>query len=100
MAEYINREDLINWLTRPTCFRANCEDCVEIDCLDCIVEEAIKRVPRAEVVEVVHCKDCERRNKSADLSNTVLCSWLHNLEMPKDGFCNYGIGNEVDINGF
>ena len=44
----------------------------------------------ADVVEVVRCKDCVRRNQSADLSDSVLCTWLHNLSMPKDGYCSYG----------
>ena len=43
-----------------------------------------------DAVPVVRCKDCARRNPSADLTNTVLCTWLHNLSMPKDGFCSYG----------
>ena len=50
----------------------------------------IKRLPAADVVEVVRCKDCVRRNQSADLSDSVLCTWLHNLSMPKDGYCSYG----------
>ena len=40
-------------------------------------------------VEVVRCKDCERRNKSADLTDIVYCRYLK-LTMPKDAFCSYG----------
>lgn len=47
-------------------------------------------MPTIDAVPVVRCKDCARRNPSADLTNTVLCTWLHNLSMPKDGFCSYG----------
>ena len=43
----------------------------------------------ADVVTVVRCKDCERRNKSADLTNTVYCPWLK-LSMRKEDFCSYG----------
>ena len=43
-----------------------------------------------DLVEVVRCKECVRRNQSADLSDSVLCTWLHNLSMPKDGYCSYG----------
>ena len=46
--------------------------------------------PAVVTVEVVRCKDCARRNKSADSTHTVLCTYLHNLTMPKNGFCNYG----------
>lgn len=45
---------------------------------------------KKDLVEVVRCGQCARRNKSADLTDTVLCYWLHNLSMPKNGFCNYG----------
>ena len=38
---------------------------------------------------VCRCKDCERRNKSADLTDTVYCPWLK-LQMRKDDFCSYG----------
>ena len=44
----------------------------------------------ADVVEVVRCRDCVRRNPSSDLSNSVLCTWLHDLSMPKYGYCSYG----------
>ena len=47
--------------------------------------------PAADVAPVVRCKDCDRRNKSADLANTVLCKWLHNITMNKTDFCSYGI---------
>ena len=52
-----------------------------------------------DAVPVVRCKECARRNESADLTDTVLCTWLHNLTMPKDGFCSYGkrrTDNETD----
>lgn len=42
-----------------------------------------------DVVPVVRCKDCERRNKSADLTDTIYCPWLK-LQMRKTDFCSYG----------
>ena len=41
-------------------------------------------------VPVVRCGECDRRIKSADLTNTVLCGWLHKITMNKDDFCSYG----------
>lgn len=42
MAEYINKEELVEWLISPNGFRAKCEGCTDIDCIDCIVDNAIK----------------------------------------------------------
>ena len=50
----IDAEALINWLTKETGFKTNCEDCTDIDCLDCIVEYAIKNTPTIEAKPVVH----------------------------------------------
>ena len=56
MGDYIDREELVGWLTRPSGFRASCEDCGEIDCLDCILEDAIKEAPAVDVQEIKHGK--------------------------------------------
>ena len=60
MGDYIDREELVGWLTRPSGFRASCEDCgedgEEIDCLDCILEDAIKEAPAVDVQEIKHGK--------------------------------------------
>lgn len=50
----IDANALIDWLTRATGFRTNCDDCTDIDCLDCIIEEAIKNAPTVEAKPVVH----------------------------------------------
>lgn len=42
-----------------------------------------------EALSVVRCKDCDRRNKSADLTDTVYCRWLR-TQMRKTDFCSYG----------
>ena len=54
MDDLIDRAELLEWLTSHSGFRANCEDCTSIDCLDCIVEEAIKNAPAVEAAPVVH----------------------------------------------
>lgn len=45
--------------------------------------------PAVDALEVVRCGECERRNKSADLTDTVYCPWLK-LQMEKTDFCSYG----------
>lgn len=50
----IDANALIDWLTRATGFRTNCDDCTDIDCLNCIIEEAIKNAPTIEAKPVVH----------------------------------------------
>ena len=52
--------------------------------------QAIKSAPTIDAVPVVRCGECDRRIKSADLTNTVLCGWLHKITMNKDDFCSYG----------
>ena len=54
MADLIDRTELLEWLTSNSGFRANCEDCTSIDCLDCIVEEAIKNATTVDAAPVVH----------------------------------------------
>ena len=50
----IDANALIYWLTKATGFRTNCEDCTSIDCLECIIDEAIKNAPTIEAKPVVH----------------------------------------------
>ena len=50
----IDANALIDWLTKATGFRTNCDDCTDIDCLNCIIEEAIKNAPTIEAKPVVH----------------------------------------------
>ena len=52
----IDANALIDWLNKHTGFRGNCEDCTDIDCLDCIIENAIKNAPSMDAVKVKHGK--------------------------------------------
>lgn len=47
----IDANALKDWLTKQTGFRANCEDCTSIDCVDCIVEKAIENAPTVDPVK-------------------------------------------------
>jgi hypothetical protein len=57
---------------------------------DCQQEAIAAWNRRSDAVPVVRCGECDRRIKSADLTNTVLCGWLHKITMNKDDFCSYG----------
>ena len=52
--------------------------------------KCIKDAPTIDTAPVARCGECDRRIKSADLTNTVLCGWLHKITMNKDDFCSYG----------
>lgn len=69
-------------------FFENCRNCRLLD--EDQVKEIIDNAPTVDAAPVVRCGECERRVKSADLTDSVLCRWLHNLQMPKNGYCCYG----------
>lgn len=48
----IDADALVEWLKSFTGFRSNCEDCTEIDCLDCVIEEAIKNAPTIDYASI------------------------------------------------
>jgi hypothetical protein len=87
MPEYIEREaaikSLVGWETEPT---------------DEEIEYTLKKIPAADVVEVVRCEDCKHSyiNAFSAQSGVVLCRFLTNQSegaiqtMPQDGFCSYG----------
>ena len=94
----IDANALVDWLTKHTGFRGNCEDCTEIDCLDCIVENAIKNTPTVDAVEVVRCKDCNYFGghgmcycHAADEHGTPIF-------VREDDFCSYGERRTSDEN--
>lgn len=91
MAEYIERENLIDYLTRPTGQKATCDGCCDIDCVDCIRDEVIKNLPTADVVEVVRCKDCRhfRRYTHKNRGECGLFGELNNSVQTTD-YCSYG----------
>lgn len=54
MARYIDADNLIDYLSRPTGQNAMCDICCDVDCVDCIRDEVIKNQPIADVAEVKH----------------------------------------------
>ena len=59
MARLIDANALVDWLTKPTGFISNCDDCPDTDCVHCIIMDAINNAPTVDAVEVVRCKDCK-----------------------------------------
>lgn len=53
------------------------------------VDSVIDKTPTIEAVPVVRCGECERRAKSADLSDSIYCPYLK-LQMRKIDFCSFG----------
>ncbi len=49
----IDADGLVEWLTKPTGFQTNCEDCPSSgsECVKCIVEEVIKNAPTVDPVK-------------------------------------------------
>lgn len=52
--DLISRSALIKYLQDPLGYGKYCEDCPEIDCMDCIIDGVIKEAPAVDAVEVVH----------------------------------------------
>ena len=85
----VNAEAISRKLKNAYC--AECNVVRKVQCSACWVEDVLEMLDgdSVDAVEVVRCKDCERRKKSADLTNSVWCMW-YGTDMPKDGFCSYG----------
>ena len=98
----IDANALIDWLSKHTGFRGNCEDCPDIDCLDCIIENAIKNAPEVDAVEVVRCKDCKHYHQYRVGKSTDLCEWgkckliSMDVDMPENGYCCFGERKDND----
>lgn len=90
MAEYIEREDAINFVKKytPTIDGETTMQCVET---------ALKHAPASDVVEVVRCKDCQYL---MDKNGSCWCEehsdgfGSHIVYVDKDDFCSFGIKPE------
>lgn len=86
MAEYIEKEALLAAIDCEF-FKTDPDGAEQIGVLKC--RRIAHTLPAADVAPVVRCGECERRNKSADLSDSVYCRWLK-TQMRKSDFCSYG----------
>jgi hypothetical protein len=56
----------------------------------CMAMEAVNTAPTIDAVEVVRCRDCEKRDKDfVSAKGTISCPYMEAF-MPPDGFCSYG----------
>lgn len=87
MAEYIDKEELIECLERYANF---CDACTDVDCINCVIEFVIKELPTADVVEVVRCKDCIYYETSKKYG--PYCNHPQNglYDIYPDDYCSYG----------
>lgn len=54
-----------------------------------VIEENIERLPAADVVEVVRCKDCESAY-GEDIFNSIRWCNANGIYVGLDDFCSYG----------
>lgn len=81
MPEYIKREEALEIVKRTSG-----------DYATAFAE--IRKIPTADVVSVVRCKDC--KYAYINPSGAILCS--SSMQMKKqDGFCDYGDINDGDV---
>lgn len=98
MAEYIEREALIDEIEGTTWYHISCQKnlvegaACEADALYKAIDiyNVIKSAPTADVVEVVRCKDCKHYEIHKP-SVTLNCERNGRLiPMMPDDFCSYG----------
>ena len=79
MSDYIKREDM----------RKKIDNEVPTSEWRIFLRELLDGVPSADVVEVVRCKDCIRRNIKCGIGEHKWCDFLNMSTEPND-FCSYG----------
>lgn len=77
MADYIERDAVYH--------------AISVDCGLNAYEKAycidiVRKIPAADVVQVVRCKDCRRAEKDHLFGGY----WCHGYRVSPDGFCSYG----------
>lgn len=90
MAEYIRREDVIEWFMPY----AHAGESIDAD----VVISDIKGMKAADVAPVVRCKDCKYYRESRVLAPNKFCFRLNHPTEPRkigynfgdDDFCSYG----------
>lgn len=79
MSDYITKEEVLNLLT-PSDTRIS-------DSYIGLAKEEIKLRPSVDVVEVVRCKDCKKRNTRMCMMNNIVGM---NKDLFDDDYCSYG----------
>lgn len=99
MAEYIEREAVIDEIEDTTWYHISCQKnlvegaACEADALYKATDiyNVIKSAPTADVVEVVRCKDC-----AIPHNRFTGCPKLNGLIPPENHFCSFGERKEGD----
>lgn len=89
MVDYINRQTAYEVLTAYYHHKTDIQHAALHDALD--------RVPSADAVEVVRCKDCRYGHRYFDIIYDTTDSWVEcrnpdglNRDVSEDSFCSYG----------
>ena len=105
MAEYIDKEAVKEIMQKHRC--SGCTNEKSLDCPLCQLHkpfDEISKIPTADVVEVVRCKDCKYFNGKID----VLCERCGDIDEPcggchytggctyDDGYCHHGERRKED----
>lgn len=85
MAEYIERETLLNSICNKHC---NCD--YDGECPNCRLTEHIVASPAADVAPVVRCNDCKYWQDNNDGYPHEECRWWHGETPDANDFCSYG----------
>ena len=93
MAEYIEREDAIKTVVESAVEIFDYHTTVALSLLK--VANKIRRIPTADVVEVVRCKNCKKWDTSQKFLTSCACSrWSLSKSQSRltgpDAFCSFG----------
>lgn len=88
MSEYIKREDAERLLRYDFLSALNEDERVD----------ELNRVPSADVVEVVRCKDCKHHEELLNNNDGNVVCWVHDIDVVVDrnGYCNCGERKEQE----
>lgn len=87
MAEYIERDAILESIAKKHGTRNDIEEQTALDIWD-----GIKKIPTADVVEVVRCKDCKYFKTDSyycQKTKQGYCEFDNNVKQ-KQGYCSYG----------
>ena len=95
LKDYILREDAVAAVmeTDPHVFltynkKEEKTDIVVAQITEEVLEE-INKIPAADVVEVVRCKDCKHRYVGGYTTQYYVCDFM-DAELKDEGYCSYG----------
>lgn len=91
MAEYIDREAVKEMVQKHRCL--GCTNEKSLDCPLCQLHRLfadIGKIPTADVVEIVRCRDCVHRDPEDKKCDGAFQARGGIFQMDDDDFCSYG----------